>query len=148
MISMNRHPSHIDEMQSNFFTLAIAQLTEVSISLERLALNLASDEAGCTTSLNITNLISILNNIKKVKIGSTLCGLDDVTEVTFILEYLLTKMIENKLPRSSTHIDKLRKANDILRMQVESMSLDIPVDSDKMHDLQTLLNSELNQVSP
>ncbi len=57
-------------------------------------------------------------------------------------------MIENKLPRSSTHIDKLRKANDILRMQVESMSLDIPVDSDKMHDLQTLLNSELNQVSP
>jgi two-component system chemotaxis sensor kinase CheA len=145
---MNKHQSQNDEMRSKFFIVASAQLAEVSISLEKLALSLASDEAGCTTSLNITNLISVLNNIKKVKIGSTLCGFEDVTEVTFILEYLLTKMIENKLPRSSTHIDKLRKANDILRMQVESMSLDIPVDSDELNDLQTLLNNELNQVSP
>jgi two-component system chemotaxis sensor kinase CheA len=145
---MNKNQSQNDEMRSKFFIVASAQLAEVSISLEKLALSLASDEAGCTTSLNITNLISVLNNIKKVKIGSTLCGFEDVTEVTFILEYLLTKMIENKLPRSSTHIDKLRKANDILRMQVKSMSLDIPVDSDKLNDLQTLLNNELNQVSP
>jgi two-component system chemotaxis sensor kinase CheA len=145
---MNKNQSQNDEMRSKFFIVASAQLAEVSISLEKLALSLASDEAGCTTSLNITNLISVLNNIKKVKIGSTLCGFEDVTEVTFILEYLLTKMIENKLPRSSTHIDKLRKANDILRMQVESMSLDIPVDSDELNDLQTLLNNELNQVSP
>jgi two-component system chemotaxis sensor kinase CheA len=145
---MNKNQSQNDEMRSKFFIVASAQLAEVSISLEKLALSLASDEAGCTKSFNIKNLISVLNNIKKVKIGSTLCGFEDVTEVTFILEYLLTKMIENKLPRSSTHIDKLRKANDILRMQVKSMSLDIPVDSDELNDLQTLLNNELNQVSP
>ncbi|MDP3211795.1 hypothetical protein [Methylotenera sp.] len=136
---------YIKEGHRNFFNVAESSLAEISASLINLALSF--DHHINSDTEHLKYLDAILKNIKKIRIGSTLCSFDDVTEMTFILEFLLMKVIENKLKLTQSRISNLMKVNDALKMQLDSLCFDIPVDDDHLNYIQTLLNHELSQVT-
>lgn len=142
-MSLNEYKFHHNEKQSSFFHVADFQLADIETSLENISISLDTDLIGC--SIN-TNLNAILNNIRKIKVSSILYGLDDMTEVTFILEFLVAKMIEKKLPLTQERIAHYLRIHKTLREQLDSVSLNVPADNQQMNYLQTSLNYELNQV--
>lgn len=125
------------QFQENFFSDADRLLTDV----EQLLLDMEIDNPN-TEVLN-----EIIRAIKRVKIGSVVCGFMEITELTFILEYLLVKVIENKITLTSEHIDRFLKVKDVLIMQLDSYSMGTLVDPKRVENVQILLNEILSQVS-
>lgn len=135
------------EMQSKFFDDADKLLAETSACLDSLCVDFAEDNPGSSKAAAIEKLTIVIRCIRKLKIGSTLCGFDNVTEVAFVLEYLFIKMIENKLPFTQSDFRRCLRIINILRLQPELIRLNMPNDHALANELQVLLNQELNRVS-
>ncbi len=131
---------------SQFFQVFFDEAEELLAEKERLLL--AVDIAAPDSE----HLHAIFRTAHSIKGGAATFGLNDMTEVTHILESLLDKIRKGEMPLTSEHVDAFLVAKDILKMQLDGHRLGTPVNQDAVGDarmmLQSLLHDPITTPSP
>ncbi len=87
------------------------------------------------------DLNAIFRAAHSIKGGASTFGLNDMTEVTHVLESLLDKIRKGEMALTGDHVDAFLIAKDILKMQLDGHRLGTPVDQDAVADVRMLLQS-------
>ncbi|WP_426210354.1 chemotaxis protein CheA [Massilia sp. TWP1-3-3] len=126
---------------SQFFQVFFDEAEELLAEMERLllAVDIAAPDAE--------DLNAIFRTAHSVKGGSSTFGLNDMTEVTHILESLLDRIRKGEMALTSEHVDAFLAAKDILKMQLDGHRLHTPVDQDAVANVRMMLQ-ELSQDAP
>ncbi|WP_317203916.1 chemotaxis protein CheA [Janthinobacterium sp.] len=126
---------------SQFFQVFFDEAEELLAEKERLllAVDIAAPDAE--------DLNAIFRTAHSIKGGASTFGLNDMTEVTHILESLLDRIRKGEMALTSEHVDAFLAAKDILKMQLDGHRLGTPVDSDAVADVRMMLQS-LSQDAP
>ncbi|MFA9217338.1 MAG: chemotaxis protein CheA [Sphingomonadaceae bacterium] len=120
---------------SQFFQVFFDEAEELLAEMERLLL--AVDiEAPDPEDLN-----AIFRTAHSVKGGASTFGVNDMTEVTHILETLLDRIRKGEMALTSEHVDAFLAAKDILKMQLNGHRLGSDVDQDAVADVRMMLQS-------
>ncbi|MET3129839.1 two-component system chemotaxis sensor kinase CheA [Oxalobacteraceae bacterium GrIS 1.11] len=120
---------------SQFFQVFFDEAEELLAEKERLLL--AVDIAAPDPE----DLNAIFRTAHSIKGGASTFGLNDMTEVTHILESLLDRIRKGEMALTSEHVDAFLAAKDILKMQLDGHRLGTPVDSDAVADVRMMLQS-------
>jgi two-component system chemotaxis sensor kinase CheA len=126
---------------SQFYQVFFDEAEELLAEMERLLL--AVDVAAPTEE----DLNAIFRTAHSVKGGAGTFGLNDMTEVTHILETLLDRIRKGEMALTSEHVDAFLAAKDILKMQLNGHRLGSAVDQDAVADVRMMLQS-LSQDAP
>jgi two-component system chemotaxis sensor kinase CheA len=123
---------------SQFFQVFFDEAEELLAEMERLllAVDIAAPDAE--------DLNAIFRTAHSVKGGSSTFGLNDMTDVTHILESLLDRIRKGEMALTSVHVDAFLAAKDILKMQLDGHRLHTPVDQDAVANVRMILQ-ELSQ---
>lgn len=123
---------------SQFFQVFFDEAEELLAEMERLllAVDVAAPDAE--------DLNAIFRTAHSVKGGSSTFGLNDMTDVTHILESLLDRIRKGEMALTSEHVDAFLTAKDILKMQLDGHRLHTPVDQDAVANVRMMLQ-ELSQ---
>lgn len=123
---------------SQFFQVFFDEAEELLAEMERLllAVGVAAPDAE--------DLNAIFRTAHSVKGGSSTFGLNDMTEVTHILESLLDRIRRGEMALTSEHVDAFLAAKDILKMQLDGHRNGAHVDQDAVADVRMMLQ-ELSQ---
>ncbi|MDC8758523.1 chemotaxis protein CheA [Janthinobacterium fluminis] len=126
---------------SQFFQVFFDEAEELLAEKERLllAVDIAAPDAE--------DLNAIFRTAHSIKGGASTFGLNDMSEVTHILESLLDRIRKGEMALTSEHVDAFLAAKDILKMQLDGHRLGTPVDSDAVADVRMMLQS-LSQDAP
>ena len=134
---------------SQFYQVFFDEAEELLAEMERLLL--AVDLAAPTEE----DLNAIFRTAHSVKGGAGTFGLNDMTEVTHILETLLDRIRKGEMALTSEHVDAFLAAKDILKMQLDGHRLGSAVDQDAVANVRMMLQSlsqdvvaELSHVAP
>ena len=98
---------------SQFFQVFFDEAEELLAEMERLLL--AVDVADPDPE----DLNAIFRTAHSVKGGSSTFGLNDMTEVTHVLESLLDRIRKGEMALTGEHVDAFLAAKDILKMQLD-----------------------------
>lgn len=120
---------------SQFFQVFFDEAEELLAEKEKLLL--AVDVA----SPDPEDLNAIFRAAHSIKGGSSTFGLNDMTEVTHVLESLLDKIRKGEMALTAEHVDAFLSAKDVLKMQLDGHRLGSPVDQDAVADVRMLLQS-------
>jgi two-component system chemotaxis sensor kinase CheA len=120
---------------SQFYQVFFDEAEELLAEMERLLL--AVDIAAPTEE----DLNAIFRTAHSVKGGAGTFGLNDMTEVTHILETLLDRIRKGEMALTSEHVDAFLAAKDILKMQLDGHRLGSAVDQDAVADVRMMLQS-------
>jgi two-component system chemotaxis sensor kinase CheA len=120
---------------SQFFQVFFDETEELLAEMEKLLL--AIDVAAP----DIEDLNAIFRAAHSIKGGAGTFGLNDLTEVTHVLESLLDAIRKGEMALTSEHVDAFLAAKDILKMQLDGYRLQTPVDQDMVGDVRMLLQS-------
>ncbi|SFV08307.1 chemotaxis protein CheA [Pseudoduganella namucuonensis] len=120
---------------SQFYQVFFDEAEELLAEMERLLL--AVDLAAPTEE----DLNAIFRTAHSVKGGAGTFGLNDMTEVTHILETLLDRIRKGEMPLTSEHVDAFLAAKDILKMQLDGHRLGAAVDQDAVANVRMMLQS-------
>ncbi|MES2263100.1 MAG: chemotaxis protein CheA [Pseudomonadota bacterium] len=120
---------------SQFFQVFFDEAEELLAEMERLLL--AVDLAAPTEE----DLNAIFRTAHSVKGGASTFGLNDMTEVTHILETLLDRIRKGEMALTSEHVDAFLAAKDILKMQLDGHRAGGHVDQDAVADVRMMLQS-------
>ena len=123
---------------SQFFQVFFDEAEELLAEMERLLL------AVDINAPDAEDLNAVFRTAHSVKGGSSTFGLNDMTEVTHILESLLDRIRKGEMALTSQHVDAFLAAKDILKMQLDGHRLHTPVDQDAVADVRMMLQ-ELSQ---
>ncbi|MES2318204.1 MAG: chemotaxis protein CheA [Pseudomonadota bacterium] len=123
---------------SQFFQVFFDEAEELLAEMERLLLAVDVD-APDAESLN-----AIFRTAHSVKGGASTFGINDMTEVTHILESLLDRIRKGEMALTSEHVDAFLAAKDILKMQLDGHRNGAAVDHDAVADVRMMLQ-ELSQ---
>ena len=126
---------------SQFFQVFFDEADELLAEKEKLLL------AVDVSSPDPEDLNAIFRTAHSIKGGASTFGLNDMTEVTHVLESLLDKIRKGEMALTSEHVDAFLIAKDILKMQLDGHRLGTPVDQDAVADVRMLLQS-LSQDTP
>ncbi len=120
---------------SQFFQVFFDEAEELLAEMERLLL--AVDVAAPDPE----DLNAIFRTAHSVKGGASTFGVNDMTEVTHILETLLDRIRKGEMALTSEHVDAFLAAKDILKMQLDGHRLGSNVDQDAVGDVRMMLQS-------
>lgn len=120
---------------SQFFQVFFDEADELLAEKEKLLLAVDID------SPDSEDLNAIFRAAHSIKGGASTFGLNDMTEVTHILESLLDKIRKGEMALTSEHVDAFLSAKDVLKMQLDGHRLGTPVDQDAVADVRMLLQS-------
>jgi two-component system, chemotaxis family, sensor kinase CheA len=120
---------------SQFFQVFFDEAEELLAEKERLLL--AVDIAAPDPE----HLHAIFRTAHSIKGGAATFGLNDMTEVTHILESLLDKIRKGEMALTAEHVDAFLVAKDILKMQLDGHRLGTPVNQDAVADARMMLQS-------
>ncbi|MFZ6813168.1 chemotaxis protein CheA [Undibacterium sp. Rencai35W] len=127
---------------SQFFQVFFDEAEELLAEKEKLLL------AVDISSPDPEDLNAIFRAAHSIKGGSSTFGLNDMTEVTHILESLLDKIRKGEMALTAEHVDAFLITKDILKMQLDGHRLGTPVDQDAVADVRMLLQSLSQDVVP
>jgi two-component system chemotaxis sensor kinase CheA len=127
---------------SQFFQVFFDEAEELLAEMERLllAVDIAAPDAE--------DLNAIFRTAHSVKGGSSTFGLNDMTDVTHILESLLDRIRKGEMALTSVHVDAFLAAKDILKMQLDGHRLHTPVDHDAVANVRMILQELSQDVVP
>ncbi len=120
---------------SQFYQVFFDEAEELLAEMERLLL--AVDVAAPDPE----DLNAIFRTAHSVKGGASTFGVNDMTEVTHILETLLDRIRKGEMALTSEHVDAFLAAKDILKMQLDGHRLGSDVDQDAVADVRMMLQS-------
>jgi two-component system chemotaxis sensor kinase CheA len=123
---------------SQFFQVFFDEAEELLAEMERLLL------AVDITAPDAEYLNAVFRTAHSVKGGSSTFGLNDMTEVTHILESLLDRIRKGEMALTAEHVDAFLAAKDILKMQLDGHRNGSAVDQDAVADVRMMLQ-ELSQ---
>jgi two-component system chemotaxis sensor kinase CheA len=124
---------------SQFFQVFFDEAEELLAEKERLLL------AVDISAPDAEDLNAIFRTAHSIKGGAATFGLNDMTEVTHILESLLDKIRKGEMALTSEHVDAFLVAKDILKMQLDGHRLGTPVNQDAVGDVRMMLQSLLHE---
>ncbi|WP_423681630.1 chemotaxis protein CheA [Undibacterium sp. WLHG33] len=127
---------------SQFFQVFFDEADELLAEMEKLLL------AVDVQSPEPEDLNAIFRSAHSIKGGASTFGLNDMSEVTHVLESLLDKIRKGEMALTAEHVDAFLIAKDILKMQVDGHRLGTPVDQDAVADVRMLLQSLSNDPVP
>ncbi|MFZ6844898.1 chemotaxis protein CheA [Undibacterium sp. RuTC16W] len=125
-----------------FFQVFFDEAEELLAEKEKLLL------AVDISSPDPEDLNAIFRAAHSIKGGSSTFGLNDMTEVTHILESLLDKIRKGEMALTAEHVDAFLITKDILKMQLDGHRLGTSVDQDAVADVRMLLQSLSQDASP
>ncbi|RJF98695.1 chemotaxis protein CheA [Noviherbaspirillum saxi] len=120
---------------SQFFQVFFDETEELLAEMEKLLL--AIDVA----SPDKEDLNAIFRAAHSIKGGAGTFGLNDLIEVTHVLESLLDKIRKGEMALSAEHVDAFLVAKDALKMQLDGHRLHTPVDQEAVADARMMLES-------
>ena len=123
---------------SQFFQVFFDEAEELLAEMERLllAVDIAAPDAE--------DLNAIFRTAHSIKGGASTFGLNDMSEVTHILESLLDRIRKGEMALTAEHVDAFLAAKDILKMQLDGHRNGAHVDQDAVADVRMMLQ-ELSQ---
>jgi two-component system chemotaxis sensor kinase CheA len=118
---------------SQFFQVFFDEAEELLAEMERLllAVDLAAPDSE--------DLNAVFRTAHSVKGGSSTFGLNDMTDVTHVLESLLDRIRKGEMALTGEHVDAFLAAKDILKMQLDGHRNGAPVDQDAVADVRMML---------
>ena len=127
---------------SQFFQVFFDETEEHLAEKEKLllAIDISSPDAE--------DLNAIFRAAHSIKGGASTFGLNDMTEVTHILESLLDKIRKGEMALTAEHIEAFLAAKDVLKMQLDGHRLGSAVDQDAVADVRMLLQSLSQDIIP
>lgn len=120
---------------SQFFLVFFDEAEELLAEMEKLLL-----EVDVSTP-DPEDLNAIFRTAHSIKGGSSTFGLNDMTDVTHVLESLLDKIRKGEMALTSEHVDAFLAAKDVLKMQLDGHRNGGAVDQDAVGDVRMLLQS-------
>ncbi len=120
---------------SQFFQVFFDEAEELLAEKERLLL--AVDIAAPDEE----DLNAIFRTAHSIKGGASTFGLNDMTEVTHILESLLDRIRKGEMALTAEHVDAFLAAKDILKMQLDGHRNGAHVDQDAVANVRMMLQS-------
>jgi two-component system chemotaxis sensor kinase CheA len=123
---------------SQFFQVFFDEAEELLAEMERLLLAVDIDAPDAE------DLNAVFRTAHSVKGGSSTFGLNDMTDVTHVLESLLDRLRKGEMALTAEHVDAFLAAKDILKMQLDGHRNGSPVDQDAVADVRMMLQ-ELSQ---
>lgn len=120
---------------SQFFQVFFDEAEELLAEKEKLLLGVD------VSSPDPEDLNAIFRAAHSIKGGASTFGLNDMTEVTHILENLLDKIRKGEMALTSDHVDAFLAAKDVLKMQLDGHRHGTAVDLDAVGDVRMLLQS-------
>jgi two-component system, chemotaxis family, sensor kinase CheA len=120
---------------SQFFQVFFDETEELLAEMEKLLL--AIDVAAPDSE----DLNAIFRAAHSIKGGAATFGLNDLTEITHVLESLLDKIRKGEMALTAEHVDAFLAAKDILKMQLDGHRLNAPVDQEAVADVRMMLQS-------
>ncbi len=127
---------------SQFFKVFFDEAEELLAEMEKLllAVDVAAPDAE--------DLNAIFRTAHSVKGGASTFGLNDMSEVTHILESLLDRIRRGEMALTSVHVDAFLAAKDILKMQLDGHRNGAPVDQDAVANVRMMLQELSADVAP
>src|SRR3954468_9230087 len=125
---------------SQFFQVFFDEAEELLAEKERLllAVDIAAPDAE--------DLNAIFRTAHSIKGGASTFGLNDMSEVTHILESLLDRIRKGEMALTAEHVDAFLAAKDILKMQLDGHRNGAHVNQDAVADVRMMLQ-ELSQAA-
>lgn len=127
---------------SQFFQVFFDEADELLAEMEKLLL------AIDVSSPDSEDLNAIFRAAHSIKGGASTFGLNDMTEVTHVLESLLDKIRKGEMALTAEHVDAFLIAKDILKMQLDGHRNGAVVDQDAVADVRMLLQSLSQEFIP
>jgi two-component system, chemotaxis family, sensor kinase CheA len=118
---------------SQFFQVFFDEAEELLAEMERLLL--AVDVAAPDPE----DLNAVFRTAHSVKGGASTFGLNDMTEVTHVLESLLDRIRKGEMALTKEHVDAFLAAKDSLKMQLDGHRNGAHVDKDAVGDVRMML---------
>ncbi len=120
---------------SQFFQVFFDETEELLAEMEKLLLAIDIE------SPDVEELNAIFRAAHSIKGGASTFGLNDLTEVTHVLESLLDRIRKSEMALTAEHVDAFLTAKDILKMQLDGHRLNTPVDQEAVTDVRMMLQS-------
>ncbi len=120
---------------NQFFQAFFDETEELLAEKERLLL--AVDVAAP----DMEDIDAIFRAAHSIKGGASTFGLNDITEVTHMLESLLDRIRKGEMALTAEHVDAFLAAKDIVKMQLDGHRHGTPVDQDSAGDVRAWLHS-------
>ena len=127
---------------SQFFQVFFDEAEELLAEKERLLLAV---DIGAPDP---EDLNAIFRTAHSIKGGSSTFGLNDMTEVTHILESLLDRIRKGEMALTAEHVDAFLAAKDILKMQLDGHRNGAHVDQDAVANVRMMLQELSQDVVP
>ncbi|MFL6674513.1 MAG: chemotaxis protein CheA [Massilia sp.] len=127
---------------SQFYQVFFDEAEELLAEKERLllAVDIAAPDAE--------DLNAIFRTAHSIKGGASTFGLNDMSEVTHVLESLLDRIRKGEMALTSQHVDAFLAAKDILKMQLDGHRHGAPVDQDAVANVRMVLHDLSEGVVP
>ncbi|HZX28955.1 MAG TPA: chemotaxis protein CheA [Telluria sp.] len=118
---------------SQFYQVFFDEAEELLAEMERLllAVDVAAPDAE--------DLNAIFRTAHSVKGGASTFGLNDMTEVTHVLESLLDRIRKGEMALTPQHVDAFLAAKDTLKMQLDGHRSGGHVDQDEVANVRMML---------
>jgi two-component system chemotaxis sensor kinase CheA len=119
---------------SQFYQVFFDEAEELLAEKERLllAVDIASPDPE--------DLNAIFRTAHSIKGGASTFGLNDMSEVTHVLESLLDRIRKGEMALTSSHVDAFLAAKDILKMQLDGHRRGSAVDQDAVANVRMVLH--------
>ena len=127
---------------SQFFQVFFDEAEELLAEMEKLLL------AIDVSAPDAEDLNAIFRAAHSIKGGAGTFGLNDLTEVTHVLESLLDRIRKEEMALTAEHVDAFLVAKDILKMQLDGHRHQAPVDQDAVADVRMMLQSLSQDIVP
>jgi two-component system chemotaxis sensor kinase CheA len=118
---------------SQFFQVFFDEAEELLAEMERLLLAI-DIEAPDAEDLN-----AVFRTAHSIKGGASTFGLNDMSDVTHVLESLLDRIRKGQMALTAEHVDAFLAAKDILKMQLDGHRNGAKVDLDSVADVRMML---------
>ena len=129
---------------SQFFQVFFEETEELLSEMERLllAVDVAAPDAE--------DLNAIFRAAHSIKGGASTFGVNDISEVTHILETLLDRVRKGEMVLTTEHVEAFLAAKDVLKMQLDGHRHSAVVDQEAVGNIRMLLQSlsELDRPVP
>jgi two-component system chemotaxis sensor kinase CheA len=119
---------------SQFYQVFFDEAEELLAEKERLllAVDIAAPDAE--------DLNAIFRTAHSIKGGASTFGLNDMSEVTHVLESLLDRIRKGEMSLTSQHLDAFLAAKDILKMQLDGHRNGASVDQEAVANVRMMLH--------
>jgi two-component system chemotaxis sensor kinase CheA len=127
---------------SQFYQVFFDEAEELLAEMERLLLgvDVAAPDAE--------DLNAVFRTAHSVKGGAATFGLNDMSEVTHVLESLLDRIRKGEMALTSQHVDAFLAAKDILKMQLDGHRNGASVDQEAVANVRMVLHDLADGVVP